>query len=543
MTVSDLRVLVDNLEEYIHVPGGIERLKKTILHLAVSGKLVPQDPSEGTGEELYQQILSEKAKLIAEGKLKKQKPLAGLMADEIPFDIPSSWKWSRLSNVSLVVTDGDHQPPPQVSQGVPFLVIGDVRSGKLDTNLASRKVSQQYYDKLDWAHQPIQGDLLYTTVGSYGIPVPVVHDEPFCFQRHIGLVRPGTRALSNYMLCYLKSSFAFDQATAYATGIAQKTVPVLGMRNFLIPLPSGNEQKRIVEKVNSIFTLIDELAVKYVAEQREREKLVGSSLANLAKGQGDLALNHLAEIIRTKSDAAQIRKTILHLAVSGQLVPQDPSEGTGEQLFTKIQAEKAKLIAAGKLKKQKPLPEITPSEIPFQIPKTWKWTRLGELGDFGSGSTPPRGEDKYYGGEINWYKSGELTDSYMFEASEEKVRPLALKECSLRLNQPGDILLAMYGATAGKLGLLETVGATNQAVCGFTPIEGIDRMFMFNSLHATRKSLLEQSAGAAQPNISKVKIVNHYFALPPLAEQIRIVQKTTQLLELVAILDLLLEND
>ena len=144
------------------------------------------------------------------------------------------------------------------------------------------------------------------------------------------------------------------------TGSAgQKRVSTEFFANFPMPLPPSSEQLRIVEKVDAIFALIDELAEKYVVEQKEREMLVGSSLAHLAKGDGNLALKYLLEIIRTKSDAAQLRKTILHLAVSGQLVPQDPSEGTGEELFAKIQAEKANLTKEGKLKKQKPLSEIT----------------------------------------------------------------------------------------------------------------------------------------------------------------------------------------
>lgn len=237
-------------------------------------------------------------------------------------------------------------------------------------------------------------------------------------------------------------------------------------------------------------------------------------------------VENLDEYIHIPGGIERLKKTVLHLAVSGQLVAQDPSEGTGEELYKEIQSRH---------KPKNPLPEIT--KTPFGIPDSWKWVRFGMLGRFGSGSTPMRGENKYYDGGINWFKSGELTDSYMTDGSEETVTETALKECSLRMNRKGDILIAMYGATAGKLGLLEVDGTTNQAVCGVTAYEHVDRLFIYYWLLGTRDDLIAQSSGAAQPNISKIKIVNHYFALPPLNEQKRIVEKIEHTFALIDELD------
>ena len=564
MTVKELRYLVDNLDEYIRVPGGIERLKKTVLHLAVSGQLVPQDPAEGTGEELFQQIQAEKAKLIAAGKLKKpadrtggQKPLPAITESEIPFAIPKTWKWVRLSHVSLVVTDGDHQAPPQVNTGVPFLVIGDVRSGKLDTSIASRKVPKQYYDKLDWSHQPIQGDLLYTTVGSYGIPVPVSQNEPFCFQRHIGLIRPGVRKLSDYVLYYLRSSLAYDQATKCATGIAQKTVPVSGIRNFLMPLPPAREQGRIVEKVDAIFALIDELAEKYRAEQAEREKLVASSLAQLARGNSDLVLTRLSEIIRTKADAAQLRKTILHLAVSGQLVSQDPSEGTGEDLYQQIQVQKAKLIAEGKLKKsagrtggQKPLPAITEDEIPFAIPKTWKWVRFGDVYESVRGITFPGGAKRSYktDGSVAVLRSGNL-QNHLLQNNLIYVDQNKYVKNPDQIVRQYDVIVSMANSRdlVGKSIIAHDPLQQKYAIGGFLAIfrPHINPTFfqqVFSSGYA-RSVFLEKATQVTNIANLSLKTINlTYCPLPPLAEQTRIVQKTTQLLDLVSLLEEHLEK-
>lgn len=539
MNVKDLRTLVDNLEEYIHVPGGIERLKKAILHLAVSGQLVPQDPSEGTGKELCGRILVEKTKLIEEGKLRKQTPQPEISVDEVPFIIPESWKWARL-NDTYDVRDGTHDTPKYVAEGYPLVTSKNLSSGKLDMSNV-KLISSADHLGIKARSEVSKNDVLFAMIGSIGNPVIVDTEQEFSI-KNVALFKPYLVTLYSPEWLLINLLIAQNEMKQQSAGGVQAFVSLGFVRSYPSPVPPYSEQLRIIKKIESIFTLIDKLSIEYKYEQLERRKLVVASLTIFAKGEGRLALDQLTEIIKTKEDAAELRNTILHLAVSGQLVPQDPSEGTGEELYEQIQAEKAALVADGTLKKQKLLPAVSREEEPFKIPETWKWVRLGNLGDFGSGSTPMRGKDKYYDGDINWFKSGELTDTFMTQKSEENIKQLALKECSLRLNKPGDILIAMYGATAGKLGLLEVEGTTNQAVCGFTLQTNIDRLFVFNTLLATRASLIEKSSGAAQPNISKVKIINHLFVLPPLKEQARIVKKTSQLLELVKQLEFHLDK-
>ena len=532
MTVKDLRTLVDNLDEYIHIPGGIDRLKKTILHLAVSGQLVPQIPAEGTGEELYKQIQAEKNKTTT-----KNKPLPDITEEEKPFEIPDSWRWTRVLDLGSAL---GQKKPDNDFYYIDVSSINNIAKTLKQPALVAAK------DAPSRARKVVkEGTVIYSTVRPYLLNTTIIHntfDKELIASTAFAILHPFVGVISEWLLFNLISQYFTDYTNNKSVGASYPAINDAQFSMAIMPLPPTSEQKRIVEKVNVIFALIDDLSKKYQAEQAERKKLVKSALAQLARGNGELALIHLGEIIRTKAEAAELRKSILHLAVSGQLVPQIPAEGTGQELYDQIQAEKQKLIAQGKLKKQKPLPVITEDEITFKIPKSWKWVRLGELGEFGSGSTPARGEDKYYGGDINWFKSGELTDTYMIKNSEESIKPLALKECSLRINKPGDIVIAMYGATAGKLGLLEVEGTTNQAVCGFTLFDRVDRLFTFNSLLAYRESLIEKSSGAAQPNISKVKIMSHTFALPPLPEQTRIVQKTTQLLDLVSKLEKHLEK-
>lgn len=227
----------------------------------------------------------------------------------------------------------------------------------------------------------------------------------------------------------------------------------------------------------------------------------------------------------------KLRELILELAVRGKLVPQDQNEEPASELLKRIQAEKAKLIAEGKLKKEKPLAPITEDEKFHELPIGWEWIRVGSLGDWGAGATPLRSISSYYGGSMPWFKSGELVADFI-DTAEESVTDLALKECSLRLNQPGDVLLAMYGATIGKASILNVAGTTNQAVCACTPNGSIFNRYLLLMLKAMKANFVGQGAGGAQPNISREKIIATLTALPPLAEQHRIVAKVDELMAL-----------
>ena len=243
-------------------------------------------------------------------------------------------------------------------------------------------------------------------------------------------------------------------------------------------------------------------------------------------------LKHFDRISDAPDAIPRLRRFILDLAVRGKLVEQDPNDEPAVELLKRIQAEKARLVKEAKIKKAQPLLPVEIEYYPFQLPTNWLWSRLGEVGDWGSGSTPPRGNSDYYGNDVAWLKSGELGDSMSLSGSEERVTSLALEKCSFRLNKPGDILIAMYGATIGKLAILAEPAVTNQAVCGCTPFSGVFNKYLFLFLLSRREDFHGQSEGGAQPNISKVKIVTSPFALPPLAEQHRIVAKVDELMAL-----------
>ena len=225
----------------------------------------------------------------------------------------------------------------------------------------------------------------------------------------------------------------------------------------------------------------------------------------------------------------KLRELILTLAMQGKLVPQDPTDRPASELVKDIEAEKQRLVKKKEIKQPKPLPEIMPEELPYELPKSWEWVRLNDYGIWKSGSTPSRTNNSYYGGGIPWVKSGEVKQGRITETS-ETITQEALQSCSLDLNAIGSVLVAMYGANIGEVGILEIEATTNQAVCACKPYSDIVNIFLSYLLVSLKQNFIGQGAGAAQPNISKEKIIHTVIPLPPIAEQHRIVAKIEQLM-------------
>jgi type I restriction enzyme S subunit len=248
----------------------------------------------------------------------------------------------------------------------------------------------------------------------------------------------------------------------------------------------------------------------------------------------NLASNEISELdsINDKNESyiSKLHQSILQEAVQGKLVKQDPKDEPASELLKKIKAEKEKLIREGKIRKEKPLAPISENEIPYELPIGWIWVKLGEIFKTSTGGTPSRSMPSYYGGNIPWLKSGELNDSLKINKSEEFITESGLKDSSAKIFKKGSLLLALYGATAGKLGILDFDATTNQAVCNFEYNKFVDNMYLFYFLRSIREKILSEGFGGAQPNISQDYVKNLEFPLPPLAEQKRIVERVDKLM-------------
>ena len=365
-------------------------------------------------------------------------------------------------------------------------------------------------------------DIIVSCAGTIGETYLLPLDAP------VGIINQALMRVTLFDLSmaeYWQMYFAYmllNEAQMKGAGSAIKNIPPFEyLKAVLVPVPPLSEQSRLVERYNLLLSLI----AKYESEADK--------------------LNCLNLNIYDK-----LKKSVLQEAIQGKLVQQIAEEGTAQKLLEQIKTEKLKLVKEGKLKKSalndsvifrgddnryyekigKKCLDIT-EQIPFEIPNSWTWVRMGQIGDWGAGSTPQRGNQDYYGGNILWLKTGELNNGIVYD-TEEKITQRAFQDCSLRMNKIGDVLIAMYGATIGKLAIVGKELTTNQACCGCTPYV-VFNWYLFYFLMASRDTFIKKGEGGAQPNISRVKLVEYLIPLPPLREQKRIVQKIEQLTQLL----------
>jgi len=300
-----------------------------------------------------------------------------------------------------------------------------------------------------------------------------------------------------WLYYYFKQGNFYAELEKYSKGTGSKRIHPDKIEHLEVPLPERKEQDEIIKKIKLQEKVISEI---------------------------DLVNNKNEDYI------SKLRQQILKEAVQGKLVKQDPKDEPASELLKKIKAEKEKLIKEGKIRKEKPLKPISEDEIPYELPNGWEWVRLGDIFKTSTGGTPSRSISSYYGGTMPWLKSGELNDNLKINKSEEFITEEGLKNSSAKLFKKGSLLLALYGATAGKLGILDFDATTNQAVCNFEQNKFIENMYLFYFLRSIREKILRECFGGAQPNISQDYVKNIEFPLSPLSEQKRVVEKVDKLM-------------
>lgn len=485
-----------------------EQLKASILQYAIQGKLIEQRPEEGTGEELYQQIVKNRELLIERKVIKRDKRTeTAIDPNAIPFDVPENWKWVTLGSILNKLTDGTHKTPKYTTDGIKFVSVKDMSNGVLsleNTKFISEEEHQELYARCN----PEKGDILLSKVGTTGVPAIVNTTEQFSLFVSVALLKFDRECIDLKFLYYmLMSPLVQTQATENTRGVGNKNWVLDAIANTMVVLPPLAEQKRIVIKVEELLPYVDRYAAAY-------EKLEQFN----AKFPKDM------------------KKSILQYAIQGKLVEQRPEEGTGKELYRQIQAEKQRLIKEGKIKKEKPLPEIVEDEIPFDIPESWKWVRVGNVFNVGTGMTPLKTEVKFYqNGTIPWVTSSLTSQRYIADA-ETKITEYALENTSLAIYPAHTLIVAMYGQgkTRGQVSELLIDATVNQACAALGNIV-VDKclvsytyyFFLFNY-----EMLRKKAEGTSQPNLNVGKIKETLIPLPPLAEQKRIVAKLEEILPL-----------
>lgn len=476
-------------------------LRQSVLQAAIQGKLTKQLPEDGTAGDLMASIKAEKEQLIKEKKIKKEKPLASISEDEIPFDIPDNWEWVKLGELTSKIGAGNTPPGGKnsdvyVENGIKFLRSMNVYNDGLHYNgivyisqgLANGRANSAVYAK---------DILLNITGGSIGRCALVPDDFDLGnVNQHVLIIRnidENNRAYIHLCICSpMVQSIIMDKAVGDKAGFSAEKA-----KNLLIPLPPLAEQHRIVARVNELMAKIDEL------ETVEKE------LAALKKAfPGDM------------------KASLLQAAMQGKLTQQLPEDGSAEDLLASIKAEKEQLIKEKKIKKEKPLAPISADEIPFDIPDNWEWIRLGDGFHVIMGQAPD-GDSVY-----PKYDNGkEFHQGKIFFTDEMIGESNVCCDCPKKI-APRDSALLCVRAPIGTVNITNREIGIGRGLAAVVPLASVSVRFLLYLLRSQTDSFISQGTGSTFKAITANVVLNQVVPIPPLAEQQRIVEKLDKLLPL-----------
>ncbi|MDR7307590.1 restriction endonuclease subunit S [Rhodoferax saidenbachensis] len=539
----NLRMLLSNLNLLAAAPDGVAKLRELILTLAVQGKLVPQDPSDEPASALLKKIRAEKDRLIAEGKIKRDKPLAEIAVEEKPFALPTGWEWVPLQYIGYTQTGTtpDKKNPEFYGTYIPFIKPGDIYPGYVDYD--NEALSERGLQ--DSGRAAPAGSILMVCIGTIGKTNIIERD--CSFNQQINSITP-LCCLPEFISLYLRCPEFQSQAWSRS---ASTTIAILNKGNWeqipvaLAPLA---EQFRIVTRVEELMRLCDALEAKACLEATQHEQLVRTLLGTLTSSTTpeELANNwhrvatHFDLLLDRPEAVDALEQTILQLAVRGLLVPQDPQDEPASELLKKIRAEKDRLIAEGKIKRDKPLPPIAEDEEPPMLPQGWEVARFGDY--FFELCTGPFGsvihKEDYVEGGVPLINPSHMIGGRISHDPSVSVSPAMAGQLGAYRLTAGDIVLARRGEV-GRYALV--TDDEDGWLCGtgsfFVKLHEVcNREFLGLVFEDPdlRKHLLGESVGSTMTNLNQRILIETPIALPPLAEQSRIVARVASLRALCA---------
>ena len=507
-----------------------KQLKNSILQWAIQGKLVPQDPNDEPASVLLDKIRQEKERLIKEKKIKRDKNASIIylgednsyyekitatgevkcIDEEIPFDIPQGWEWERWGNISQSIQYG-YNAPALEHGAIKMVRISDIQENcVLWDNVPYCKIEE---NDIDTYLLKVNDILFARTGGTVGksflveeVPERAIYAGYLIRTRYSSLLNP------RYMKLFMESQLYWEQLKNGTIATAQPNCNGKTLAKMLLPIPPTKEQDRIVGKLTQLSSFLNNYTL---CQER---------------------LNLLNEEIKE-----QLKKSILQEAIQGKLVPQIAEEGTAQELLEQIKAEKQKLVKEGKLKKSAlassvifrgddnkywekstECMECIDDKIPFEIPSTWCWVRHNQLFEISGGSQPPKSQfvDNPKSGYIRLYQIRDYGSNPM---------PVYIpKEKANKITKEGDILLARYGGSLGKVFWAKD-GAYNVAMAKVIPLfdsEFVNKQYLFLFYQSSiYQYLVKDHSRSAQAGFNKDDLTDLFFPLPPLEEQSRIVEK------------------
>jgi type I restriction enzyme S subunit len=506
----------EKFEQFADAPNAVAKMRELVRHLAITGKLVPQDPKDEPAIALLSKIATHKAELSKVGKLRGQTTVIPMAPEDGVFEIPASWTWVRFGEV-MVNRDGERIPvskEERTNKAKSYDYYG--ASGVID------KIDCYLFDKPLLLIGEDGANLI-----SRSTPIAFMARGQYWVNNHAHVLD----GISEDFLRYIELHINAISLEPYVTGSAQPKMNQAKMNSIPIALPPLAEQKRIVAKVDELMALCDRLE----AQQQERDirhaALARASLARFAEAPTPANLDFLFQQTYT-IPPADLRKSILTLAVQGKLVPQDPNDESAENLHIRIHEVKERLI------KEKAIKRVTVEQNPGDseceiLPTGWMWTRLGNVFDVRDGThdTPKYTSEGFPLITSKNIYSGSLSFEGVSLISEEDHR----KICERSRVERGDILFAMIGSIGNPV-IVDTdmeFSIKNVALFKYYAHADSEPRFLLHYLKLVSEEIKEKASGAVQSFVSLGFLRNYPFPLPPLVEQRRIVAKVDQLLALV----------
>lgn len=527
---------------------GIKKLRKLILELAVRGKLVPQDTNDEPASALLERIRAEKARLVLDGKSKKDKPVAAITDDEKLFALPQGWEWIRILSIAELITSGSRDWAQHLSEdGAKFVTMGNLSRGSYDLRLENMRYVNVPKNGEGSRTKLEENDLLISITGDVGNlgRIPPNFGDGYINQ-HTCLLRFIPQCRNRYFPEFMRSPMAISQFNAPQRGI-KNSFRLGDVNEIILPLPPLAEQHRIVAKVDELMALCDRLEAGQIDAADAHEKLVNHLLATLTSSQDSADFSaswqriatHFDMLFTTEASIDALKQTLLQLAVMGKLVPQDPSDEPASALLERIQAEKAKLVFEGKIKKEKALAAISDDEKPFKLPQGWEWVRLGVALEITGGVTLGRKLNDTDLIELPYLRVANVQRGYldldsikMVEIRRSELARYQILNNDLLVTEGGD--WDKVGRTAIWSSEIEVCVHQNHIFRMRIKIEQLSsswiEMYMNSIAKAYFQNASKQTTNLASINMTQLK--NCLLAVPALEEQHRIVAKVDELMAL-----------
>ncbi|EPU1157147.1 restriction endonuclease subunit S, partial [Klebsiella pneumoniae] len=510
---------------------GIKKLRELILELAVRGKLVPQDPNDEPASVLLERIAAEKAELVKQGKIKKQKPLPEISEEEKPFELPAGWEWVRLGTLFNSIQSGG--TPSKIN---PAFWGGDIPWASVKDLGSSQYISktQDYITEaglLSGSKLADSGDVLICT--RMGLGKIAIASCPIAFNQDLKAVKLTSHIIPNFFFN------TYSTVKIKGTGTTVEGIKQEQLVNYITGFPPFNEQNKIVVKVKELMSLCDQLEQHTLTSLDAHQQLVETLLTTLTDSQNadELAENwariskHFDTLFTTEASIDALKQTILQLAVMGKLVPQDPNDEPASELLKRIAQEKAQLVKDGKIKKQKPLPPVNDEDKLFEIPFNWEHVYLNDICEVitdGTHQTPKytdRGRPFISAQCVKPFKFMPENCRYVSEEDYQQY----IKNRTPEIN---DILLARVGAGIGECAVIDVnlEFSIYVSTALIKPIKcHINSNYLCLWLNSPIGRLFSSrytyGKGVSQGNLNLSLIRTFVISIPPYKEQNLIVEK------------------